>query len=70
MSNTITKLIISKCMELLPVKSSGNRTVHEVSNPSTPAISLARVELGAVSGVRHQIPLRITGHSSTYLVIN
>ena len=51
------------------VKASGDRTVHEVCNPSPPTLSLTGVEFGAVCGMRHKVALRMFCNSSTDLVI-
>jgi len=51
------------------VESCGDGTVHEVGNPASPAIPLTRIELGAVSRVRHQVFLWVPRYARTNFVI-
>ena len=45
------------------VKAGGGRAVHQVCGPPAGRPeALARVELGAVAGVRHQVVGRVLGH--------
>ena len=53
-----------------PIEARGGRTVHEVCDPAAPAVPLAGVEPGAVGGVRDQVPLGVSRHSSTDLVVD
>ena len=59
-----------KCLHRWPVKARGDGTVHEVGNPASPAISLTRVELGAVCRVRHQVSLRVPRYTRADFVVN
>ena len=62
--------LMSKCSEHQPVESCGDGTVHEVGNPASPAIPLTRVELGAVSWVRHQVFLWVPCYARANFVVN